>query len=451
MAGTSAMPDHRPSLFVRWVRAPLHWQIAQALLLAFFAATLVRASGSADAPWAHALVSAAAFVGDLFLRALSMMVVPLVVCSVVTGSLQLGQGKRLLAVGGKTIAFYAVTCALAVGLALLLMNVIAPGRIDAASAARILGEVPAAAVQVNHGASDIAAVVLRLFPPNIFAAAADNTQLLGIIAFSILLGIFIHRLPPRHAERQRELWEGFNLLFQKITEFILRFLPLGVLGLVFPVCVRAGWTVLMPVLWFMLTVMLALFVHAAVVLSLILRAGGIPPFKHLRAMMPAIFTAFSTSSSVATVPVTLECVEQAGVPKDIAGFSIPLGATVNMNGTALYECAAVLFIAQIYASAGAAPLSVGAQLLVVLLALLTSVGVAGIPSASLVAIVVIAGAVGLPLEAVGLIWVTDRVLDMLRTSVNVYGDTCAAVWVAKSEGSGVYGENKSPQGVDAAE
>lgn len=440
------MSDRKPSLFVRWVRAPLHWQIAQALLLAFLAATLLRFTGTQDSAWAQWLVVAAAFVGDLFLRALSMMVVPLVVCAVVTGSLQLGRGNRLLAVGGKTLGFYAVTCALAVMLALVLINAVGPGRMSAEAATQILGNVPAAALQVNHGASDIVSVVLRLFPPNIFAAASDNTQLLGIIAFSILLGVFINLLPTHYGEIQRGIWESFNLLFQKITEFILRFLPLGVLGLVFPVCVRAGWTVLLPVLLFMLTVMLALFLHMVVVLSLILRVHGIPPFKHLRAMVPALFTAFSTSSSVATLPVSLECVEKAGVPREIAGFSIPLGATVNMNGTALYECAAVLFIAQIYASAGAVPLTLGAQLLVVLLSLLTSVGVAGIPSASLVAIVVIAGAVGLPLEAVGLIWVTDRVLDMLRTAVNVYGDTCAAVWVAKSEGAAVYGEGNKAEG-----
>jgi len=188
-------------------------------------------------------------------------------------------------------------------------------------------------------------------------------------------------------------------------------------------------------------VLIALAIHLTINLGLILKFfGKVNPIQHLKAMSPVLLTAFSTSSSSATLPLTMDKVEEeAKVSNKTCSFTLPLGATVNMDGTALYECVVVLFISQLYASAGGVALDLSQQLIVVFLALTTSIGVAGIPSASLVAIAVILPAVGLPVEAIGVIWATDRLLDMCRTAVNVFSDTVGAVVIARSEGETPYG------------
>ena len=218
----------------------------------------------------------------------------------------------------------------------------------------------------------------------------------------------------------------------RITDLIMRFAPIGVFALVARTVADTGLEAFGPLALFFLTVTLSLATHFLVVLPLLLYfIGGVDPRRHYAAMGAALVTAFSTASSSATLPITMDCVEKnAGVSNRTSSFVLPLGATVNMDGTALYECVAVLFIAQAYGL----ELTLGTQFLVVLLALLTSIGVAGIPAASLVAIAVILSAVGLPLEGIGLILAVDRVLDMMRTAVNVFSDSCGAVIIARSEG-----------------
>ena len=217
----------------------------------------------------------------------------------------------------------------------------------------------------------------------------------------------------------------------RITGWIMRLAPIGVFGLVTKVIYQTGSEAIRPLLIFSVTVVAALLIHVAIVLPLLMRFSGASAWKHYKNMAPALLTAFSTSSSTATLPVSVECViEGSGVSRRVASFSLPLGATMNMDGTALYECVAALFIAQAYGL----DLSFGQQALILILALLTSIGVAGIPSASLVAIALILGAIGLPLEAAGVILAVDRILDMLRTSVNVLGDSTCAVVVARFEG-----------------
>jgi Na+/H+-dicarboxylate symporter len=218
----------------------------------------------------------------------------------------------------------------------------------------------------------------------------------------------------------------------KMTEWIMKFAPIGVYGLVANVVAEAGFGAVRPLAVFAITVIIALTIHVTIILPLFLKFfGKVNPYKMFPAMAPAMLTAFSTSSSSATLPITMECVEEnVGVSNKISSFVLPLGATVNMNGTALYECAAAMFLAQAYGL----DLTFGTQFSIVFIALLTSVGVAGVPSASLVAIAIILGAVGLPVEAIGVLLVFDRVLDMMRTSVNVFGDSCCAVIVAKMNG-----------------
>ena len=282
----------------------------------------------------------------------------------------------------------------------------------------------------GRSGADVVGVFLRMIPTNIVAAAAEG-QMLGLIFFSLLFGYFMERVLQSARDTLHTFWQGVQEVMMKITNLIMLFAPVGVFALVGKVVITSGLEVFVPLATFFFTVLGALALHMFVILPLLMRAFGISPVKHFRAMLAALLTAFSTSSSSATLPVTLDCVRtRAGVSNRVGSFVLPLGATVNMDGTALYECVAVLFLAQAYGL----DLSAAQQATVVILALLTSIGVAGIPAASLVAIVLILGVVGLPAEAVGLILAVDRLLDMCRTSVNVFGDSSGAVVIARSEG-----------------
>jgi Na+/H+-dicarboxylate symporter len=270
-----------------------------------------------------------------------------------------------------------------------------------------------------------------MVPTNVVAAAA-NGQMLGLIFFSILFGYFMTRISEPYAEAQFNFWQGLFEVMMKITEWVMRFAPIGVFALVAKVVMGTGLGAFKPLAVFFLTVLLALLAHFLITLPLLLKLiTRLSPVRQFRAMAPALLTAFSTSSSSATLPLTLECVEKnAGVSNRTSSFVLPLGATVNMDGTALYECVAALFIAQAYGL----ELSLATQFTVVLVALLTSIGVAGIPAASLVAISIILGTIGLPAEGIGLILAVDRVLDMCRTAVNIFSDACGAVIIAHTEG-----------------
>jgi Na+/H+-dicarboxylate symporter len=283
----------------------------------------------------------------------------------------------------------------------------------------------------GRGAGDFVEVFLRMVPTNIVAAAA-NGQMLGLIFFSLLFGFFLTKVQEAYAESLFNFWQGTYEVMMLITDWVMKFAPIGVFGLVAKVVASTGLAAFVPLLWFFLTVVFALLAHFLIIMPLLLKTvGRVNPWRHYRAMAPALLTAFSTSSSAATLPLTIECVEKnAGVSNRTSSFVLPLGATINMDGTALYECVAAMFIAQAYGI----ELGFATQFTIVLVALLTSIGVAGIPSASLVAISIILATIGLPAEAIGLILVVDRILDMCRTTVNVFSDSCGAVIIARSEG-----------------
>jgi Na+/H+-dicarboxylate symporter len=268
-------------------------------------------------------------------------------------------------------------------------------------------------------------------PPNIFAAAAEG-QMLGIIFFAILFGYFMTHLEDEYASPLYRFWDSVFHVMMRMTEWIMKFAPIGVFGLVAAVIAKAGYKATGPLATFAIVVLLSLAVHAFVTLPLLLRfVGRVKPYGTIKACAQPMLTAFSTASSSATLPVTMDAVEDnVGVSNKISSFVLPLGATVNMNGTALYECAAAIFIAQAYGY----ELTFAMQFSIVSIALLTSIGVAGVPSASLVAIAIILSAVGLPLEALGVLLVFDRLLDMARTSVNVWGDCSCATIVARLSG-----------------
>jgi Na+/H+-dicarboxylate symporter len=432
---------------IRW---KLHWQILLALTLAaLFACALMPAF---DEAFSHNVEAFCQFIGKLFMNALKMVIVPLIVASIISGVMHLGAEKGVGRMGFKTVLYYTCSGAVAVIVGLIVVNLIGPGRIDADTAAAMLGRGSETAISEGlmakvegRGTSDLFDIFLRMFPSNIVNAATNNGQLLGVITFSLLFGAFIGKLKPEQREVQQKFWESAQEVMLKLTDFIIRFAPIGVFGLVTPVLYNAPISELIgAIFWFFTTVLLALAIHFFINLGLVLKyVGKVNPTTHYKEMTPVLLTAFSTASSSATLPLTIETVEErAKVSKKTCSFTLPLGATVNMDGTALYECVVVLFIAQLYASTGAVALGLGEQLLVVFLALTTSIGVAGIPAASLVAISVILPAVGLPVEAIGVVWVTDRILDMCRTSVNVFSDTVGAVAIARSEGEIPYPRNQ---------
>ena len=415
----------------------LHWQILGAILLAVVAGILLTPESGLFGVTFYNVFD---FIGTLFLNALKMIIVPLILSSIICGVASMGSGEQLGRLGGKTLAFYLLSSFLAIMVGLFFVNLFAPGVIEGQPAGDRLNlssseELSAQLSQVEgRGAGDIAGVFLRMVPPNIVKAAAEG-QMLGIIFFGLLFGFYMMRIDGPHKRVMVDFWQAIFDTMMSITLFVMRFAPLGVFGLVAKTVIMTGFAAFQPLLIFFLTVFLALAFHVFVTLALVLRfLGRVSPLRHYRAMFPALLTAFSTASSSGTLPVTMECMEKrAGVSNKTTSFVLPLGATVNMDGTALYECVAAMFIAQAYGL----ELTFVTQFTIVLVALLTSVGVAGIPAASLVAITVILGAIGLPLEGIGMLLVTDRVLDMLRTSVNVFSDSCCAVVIASSEGEQV--------------
>jgi Na+/H+-dicarboxylate symporter len=410
----------------------LHWQIAIALVLAVVAGNL---TGTTGAVFGVTFYDAYSFVGTLFLNALKMLIVPLIVSSIVVGIAGIGSGGALGRLGGKTLSYYLATSLMAILIGLVMVNLITPGVIDGHPAKNLIGlseDIDSIREKVEgRSAGDVADIFLRMVPANIVAAAVDG-QMLGLIFFSLLFGYFMTKIQEVYAESIYNFWQAVYQTMMLITDWVMKFAPLGVFALVAKVVAGTGLAAFKPLALFFITVIAALAIHFFVVMPLLLKMlGRVSPLRHFRAMAPALMTAFSTSSSSATLPLTLECVEKnAGVSNRTSSFVLPLGATINMDGTALYECVAAMFIAQAYGI----ELGFVTQFTIVMIALLTSIGVAGIPAASLVAISIILTAIGLPVEAIGLILAVDRVLDMCRTTVNVLSDTCGAVIIARSEG-----------------
>jgi len=410
----------------------LHWQILIALLLALLAGL---AAGEQGALFGVTFYSIFDFFGTLFLNALKMLIVPLIVSSIIVGIAGIGSSGALGRLGGKTLLYYLTTSLLAILVGLAVVNAIAPGVDELGPVKERIGfSGEAADIQAaveGRGTGDVVQVFLRMVPTNVFAAAVDG-QMLGLIFFSLLFGFFMTRIQEDYAEAQYNFWQGVYETMMRITDWVMLFAPIGVFALVAKVVAATGFDAFKPLAWFFLSVVLALGIHMLITLPLLLRlVGRVNPLRHYRAMAPALLTSFSTASSSATLPITMECVEKnAGVSNRTSSFVLPLGATVNMDGTALYECVAAMFIAQAYGL----ELTFATQFTIVLVALLTSIGVAGIPAASLVAISIILAAIGLPVEGIGLILAVDRILDMMRTSVNIFSDSCGAVVVGRLQG-----------------
>ena len=433
------------SLLSRIVGMPSHWQIAIALALAALTGWL---ADETTTLFGASLLSIFDFFGGLFIDALKMVVVPLILSSIIVGVHNMAGGGAFRRVGGKTLGFYLATGFLSIFTGLLLVNFIAPGETESARA--LAAALPDASHVMNkvegRGVGDLVEVIRRAIPSNVFQAAVE-VQLLALIFVSVVFGYFMSRLQGPAGETLQLFWVGVHDVMILITMWIMRFAPIGVFALVGKTLVVSGFAALEALGLFFITVLLALAVHFAVWLPLLLRLfAGIRPYAYYGKVVPAQLMAFSTASSSATLPVTMNSAAQAGISKRVTSFVLPLGATVNMDGTALYECVVVIFIAQVYALISGVEIGIVEQAIIVLLALLTSIGVAGIPAASLVAIALILPAVGLPVEALAIVLAVDRVLDMCRTAVNVTSDLTVTALVARSEGEELPGLQTAAQG-----
>lgn len=400
------------------MKIELHWQILIALILSVLFGIFLPDQ-----------VEYVSWMGTLFLNALKMIIVPLVLSSIASGIANIGGAQNFGRLGIKTLGYYMLTSLLAIVTGLILVNIIQPGvGIDLGFASEVKG--------LASAKGSFGSILLNIIPDNIFKAFS-NGQMLSIIFFAMIFGFFITKVESKYSVLLTDFINGIFEVMMKITTFIIKFAPWGIFGIVAGVVAEQAakgnlGEVVSSLGLYMLTVILALFFHAIVTLPLLLKlVANVNPVKHAKRMLTALLTAFSTASSSATLPLSMEAVEhKSGVSNKVTSFVLPLGATVNMDGTALYELIAALFIAQAYGL----DIPLLQQFVMVFAALLASIGAAGIPMAGLVMITVVLSVVGLPLEGVGLILAVDRILDMMRTTVNVWSDSSCAVIIAKSEG-----------------
>ena len=418
----------------------LRWGVVGALMISVLVVAVFRWFNLGNFPATQAFIQGCELIGKLFMNGLKMLVVPLITSSIICGMMGFGSKSEFKRLGLKTFLFYFLSCFVAVSIGLVVVNCLQPGHTNATLASKILGQanvLPENFVSYESvGNSKMSEFFLRLLPPNILAAATDNTQILGIITFSLLFGFFIGRLPEHLREVQMNLWEGIQQITRNITRIVISFSPIGVFGLVTPILLNTGFEVIKPLFFFVFTILLGFGLYYFGFLYFLLRfVGKIQPWAHYKAMLPVTLMAFSTSSSAAALPIALDKIENVSkVSPKTARFTLPLGITINMCGTALYECVVVIFIAQLYQVTQGIQFGLLDQITIVLMSLLTSVGVAGIPASGLIAITMILSSVGLPIESIGVIWVVERILDMFRTAVNVFNDTCGTIIIARSEG-----------------
>ena len=375
----------------------------------------------------EAIVPIAQPLSDIFLRLLRMAIMPLIITSLTAAVINVGGRRDLGILGGKTFAYYITSSLLAILTGQTLVNIFKPGIGSSIEFEQEVSEIPA----LTETPLDL---ILNIIPENPFQAMAEGA-VLPVIFFSILFGYFVTRLDEPHKSQLGDLFQAGFKAMMKLTYAVIWLAPLGVFGINARIVATTGFEAFRSLGFYFILVLVGLLIHAAVTLPLItFLVTRKNPYRHFLGMPPALVTAFSTGSTIVTLPLTMKAVtEHSGVSDKIASFVLPIGATVNMDGTALYECVAVIFIAQIYGF----QLGFDQQLVVVLTALLASIGAASVPMSGLVMMSIILGAVGLPLEGVAVILAVDRVLDMFRTMVNVLSDSFGSVIVAKLDGEEV--------------
>lgn len=374
------------------------------------------------------------WIGDLFIRALKMIVIPIVFTSLIMGVTNLGNSKSLGRIAFKTISFYLITTLIAAVLGVGLVNLIKPGF-------NVNLNLSENVSQLNVTKVSLTDQLVGIIPDNLFAELSKG-NLLPVIFFAIFFGFFITKLAENQKKSLTDFFNSSYEVFMKMTMFIVKFAPYGVFAIVANiVAAQNGDTsrvleIVRSLGLYTSVVWIACLIQGGIILpGLVFSLSGYNPYKHIKQMSLPLLTAFSTCSSGATLPFSIsESISKTGISNKIASFVLPLGSTINMNGTALYEGITAIFIAQAYGI----DLTMTQQLLVILTSVLAAIGSAGIPMAGLVMMTVVLGVVGLPLEGIGLILAVQQLCDMARTTINVYGDLCASVVIAKSEGEKLY-------------
>ena len=403
----------------------LHWQILIGIGLGIVAGILLcritpYENWSPYIKWA----------GDMFLRGLRMIVIPLVFTSIALGVAGMGNSAALGRIAGKTILYYIVTTAIAAAVGLTLVNIVKPG----VGANLNLAEKVSS---VSTGEVSFIDQIVAIVPSNIFESMAKG-DLLPIIFFAVLFGLFMNKVDKKHTVTLTELFTAIYEVIMKITFFLIRLAPVGVFSIVANVVGKqandpqALINMAGSLGVFVLVVWSGLLIQGVVVLPTLVRVlGKQNPWRHISKMSTVLLTAFSTCSSGAALPINIrDSQEKCGISNKIASFVLPLGSTINMNGTALYECVTAIFIAQAYGI----DLTLAQQIMIIFTALLAAIGTAGIPMAGMVMLTIVLSAVGLPLEGIGLVLAVEQLCDMPRTCINTYGDSCGAVIIAHSEG-----------------
>lgn len=408
-------------------RLALHWRILISIALGIVAGISLCRLAPYDS-WSPYVKWA----GDIFLRGLRMIVIPLVFTSITLGVAGMGNSATLGRIAGKTIAYYLATTAIAAVIGLSLVNLVNPGT---GAPLKQAGGVEEAGI----GGSEVSFIdeFVKIVPDNIFGAMASG-NLLPVIFFAVIFGLFMNKVDRKHSEFLTELFTSIYEVIMKITMFIISLAPYGVFAIVTNVVGKQAGDMdnLLNIAGhlgaFVLVVWVGLIIQGCIVLPGLVRIlGKQNPWRHISKISSTLLTAFSTCSSGAALPLNIrESQEKCGISGKIASFVLPLGSTINMNGTALYECIAAIFIAQAYGI----DISLYQQLMIVFTALLAAIGTAGIPMAGMVMLTIVLSAVGLPLEGIGIILAVEQLCDMPRTLINVYGDSCGAVIIAHSEG-----------------
>lgn len=393
----------------------LHWQILIAFILAVLFGIFLKGQ-----------VNYVSWMGDIFLRMLKMIVIPLILSSIVSGIANIGSDGNFGRLGLKTFGYYILTTICAITVGLVLIDLIKPGiGMDISSIS--MGK------SISVERQTMSDMLIQIVPQNIFKSMASN-EFLSVIFFAIIVGIFIGKVESKYQNTLTNFFNAFFELFMKMTMLIIKLAPFGIFGLIVKVVADQNdfGNMLMKLGTFMLTVIAAILIHALITLPVLMRViGKAKPFKHFNNVKTTLITAFSTASSAAALPLNMkETNEKSGVSHKITNFTLPIGATVNMDGTAIYIATVVMFIAQ----AKGVEMHFKEQILILITAVLSSIGTAAVPMASLVIITIILEVLGLPIEMMALILPVDRILDMFRTATNVWSDSCGAVIIAKSEG-----------------
>ncbi len=371
-------------------------------------------------------------IGTLFIRLLSFLAIPLVIASLIVGAASLEDIKKLGRIGIRTFTIYILTTAIAITIGLTLANLIRPGDIvSQSSKERLLSETQSDNTNMVENLNiNVVDFFVEIVPKNPFKAIADG-NMLQIVFFAVMFGITLTFVEKKKSLVLINFFDGVSETMIKMVDFIMKIAPYGVFALIGATIAEFGFDIISTLFWYILTVLLGLLIHTTVVYPMLVKfLGKRSPMKYFKNIRTAQAIGFSTSSSAATLPVTIDCVEnKIGIPKQISGFVLPLGATINMDGTALYQGVAAVFIAQIYGF----DLGITQQLTIVLTAVLASIGTAPVPGVGIIMLVMILNAIHIPAEGIALILGVDRILDMCRTITNVSGDAAVAVAIAGME------------------